>query len=174
MLARFQAEREELRLRLAVTFGRHGILTCPAGRAVRIRMTGNATEQSLEREIGEAVGSDETSNLLQGVIGRDQLAAGRRIDAVDAGKRRGRRRDPDVNLRGTGFADHADDLAGRRAPHDRIVHQHNALTGNQFANRVQFDFDAEVPDRLLRFDERSADVVVPDQTQFERRPRRRG
>ena len=55
---------------------------------------------------------------------------------------------------------HLDDLLGRRAPHDRIVHEDHALAGHDRAHRVQLHLHAEVADGLLRFDERAADVVI--------------
>ena len=48
--------------------------------------------------------------------------------------------------------------------------QHDALAFEDAAHRVQLDPDAEVADRLLRLDERAADVVVADQAHLHRQP----
>ena len=66
------------------------------------------------------------------------------------------------------------DLPARRAAHDRVVDQDDALAFEDAAHRVQLDAHAEVPDRLLRLDERAADVVVADEAHLHRDARRLG
>ena len=61
-----------------------------------------------------------------------------------------------------------DDLPAGRAAHDGVVHQDHPFALKYLPDRVQFHLDAEVPDRLLGFDERAADVVVADQPELQR------
>ena len=62
-------------------------------------------------------------------------------------------------------------LAAGRAPHNRIIDQHDAPALEQRSHRVQLQLHTEVADRLAGFDEGSADVMVPHQPEFERQPR---
>ncbi len=91
----------------------------------------------------------------------------RRVDAVVAAVHRRRRGDPDVDLLRAGLAQHAHDLARRRAADDRVVDEHDALALHDLAHGVELDLDAEVADRLLRLDERPADVVIADEAEGE-------
>ena len=45
----------------------------------------------------------------------------------------------------------------------RIVHEYHALSLNHSTHRIQFQLHAEIADRLLRLDERSADVMIANQ-----------
>ena len=83
-------------------------------------------------------------------------------------------------MAGARGADHLDDLAARRAAHQRVVDHHDAFVAQHVGLRVELDLDPEVPNRRLRLDEGAADVVVADQPHLERQacgfgiPQRRG
>ena len=123
-----------------------------------------------QREVAERVRGHVGRDLVDRVRARDELLPRRRVDAVVAGPGGGRRADAEVDLRGARRADHLHDLAARRAAHDRVVHHHDPLAGEHAAQRVQLELHAEVPDRLLRLDERAADVVGADEPHRERDP----
>ena len=69
--------------------------------------------------------------------------------------------------RGAGVAQHADDLAAGGAAHDRVVDDDDALALQDFALGVEFYFNAEIANRLLRLDERAADIMIADQAELE-------
>src|SRR6266542_3689715 len=128
-------------------------------------------EHPFRREIAQGIGSDELPDLLDRIVGGDQLAAGRRIDAVVARGHRRRRGHAHVDLADAGFAQHPHDLSGRRPAHDRVVHEDDPLALDHLADRIQLHLDAEVADGLFRLDEGPADVVVSDEPESERDPR---
>ena len=119
--------------------------------------------QPVEAEVREAVGIDELANLLDRVRRGNQLRSARRVHTVEAGRHGRRTTDAQVHFARTRRLDHLDDLPARRPPDDRVVERDDALALQDAANRVQLDPDAEVADRLLRLDERPADVVVADE-----------
>ena len=69
--------------------------------------------------------------------------------------------------RGAGFAHHLHDLHARRAAHDRIVDQHDALARDDRAIGVVLEANAEFADRLGRLDEGASDVVIADDAELE-------
>ena len=73
-----------------------------------------------------------------------------------------------MNFFRAGFAHHAHNLFRSRAAYNRIIDQNYALAFDQMAHGIQLDADAEAADRLLRFNERAADIVVAHQTEPER------
>src|SRR5207237_229707 len=79
--------------------------------------------------------------------------------------------DPQVDLSGARFAKHLHDFLRCRAADDRVVDQDDSFVFDDLAHGVQFHLHSEAPDRLLRLDERPADVVVADEPEGERNPR---
>src|SRR3989454_11951012 len=59
-------------------------------------------------------------------------------------------------------------FAARRAAHNGIVHEDDALADEQLANRVEFELHAEIANGLRWLDERPSDVVVADEPHTER------
>jgi hypothetical protein len=57
-------------------------------------------KQAVEREIGERIGLDVLANLFDGLVGGDQVALARRIDAVEAGRNGRRTTDAQVHFLG--------------------------------------------------------------------------
>src|SRR5262249_23142080 len=121
-------------------------------------------QHAVEREIAERVRSEIAADLVDLMAGGDELLPIRRVDPVVSGPLDRRRRDAHVDLAGSGVAQHANDLAARRAAHDRVVHDDDALALQHLRHRVQLDLHAEMPDALLGLDERAADVMVADQS----------
>ena len=64
-------------------------------------------------------------------------------------------------------ADEVHDLPAGGAAHNRIVYQNNALVSKNLADGVELYLDSEVADRLLGFNEGPADIVIPDQAEFQ-------
>ena len=131
-------------------------------------------------EVSEAVGGEVGVRLLPRVGRGDQVPPQRGVDPVEArvGRRGGA--DAEVDLFRPGGPDHLDDLASGRPADDGVVHDNDPFPRNDPAHGVQLDLHAEVADRLLRLDEGSPHVVVPDEAHLEgepgrlREPQRRG
>src|SRR5437899_2118598 len=128
-------------------------------------------EHAFQREVAERIGADVAADLLDAVAGPDQLLPRRRVDAVEARPLDRRRRDPHVDLAGTGAPDHPHDLAAGRPAHDGVVDDDHPPAFQHLAHRVELHLDAEVTDALLGLDERAPDVVVADQPHLVTGPR---
>jgi len=76
-----------------------------------------------------------------------------------------------MNFFCAGITHHTDDLAAGCAANNGIVDQDYALAGEQTANGIQLELDAEVAHTLFRFDECASDVMVADQPKAERQQR---
>src|SRR5208283_2927056 len=120
--------------------------------------------QSPERKIAQGIGTQEFADVFRGIGRGDQFFLGWRIDAVIAGRNCWRTTDPHVNFLGAGFTNHAHQFAAGRAAHDGIVHEHNTLSGDQTANRIQLQLHTEIANRLRWLDERTANVVIADES----------
>src|SRR5262249_35592050 len=100
-----------------------------AGRAVpdTAALGPDRRHHALVREVRDRIARDVATDLLGGMRGGDQLAAGRRVDPVEA--RMGGRRcaDPQMNLARARIAQHLDDLARRGAAHQRVIDHDHAL-----------------------------------------------
>src|ERR1019366_3377020 len=122
-----------------------GVVAGVAGVAVFVLLVvGDRLAEGTDGEIADGIGFHETADLLDVVVGGDQLGAGGRIDAVETGRNGGRAGDAYVHFAGAGLAHHADDLAAGGATHDGIVHQHDALALEQVAHRVELELEAEI------------------------------
>ena len=77
-----------------------------------------------------------------------------------------------MHLGRAGVEQHLDDLPGRRAAHDRVVHDHDALAVDDVVDRVELQLHAVLAQPLLGLDERAPDVAVLDQAVGERQPAR--
>src|SRR6266705_2082594 len=120
-------------------------------------------QHPLEREIAESVHPQVPADLLDTVIGPDQLALRGCVDAVVAGPRDRWRSDAEVYLFGAGVPDQLDQrLAGRPAD-DGVVHHHDLLPLQHLAHRIELDLHPGGASRLHRLNERAAHVVVADQ-----------
>ena len=69
-----------------------------------------------------------------------------------------------MNFASAGRADHSNDLAAGRPAHDGIIHENHPVSVDDAANRVELHLDAEMPNRLLRLNEGSPYVVIPDES----------
>ena len=77
-----------------------------------------------------------------------------------------------MDLRGTCFAQHRDDLARGRAAHDRIVDHDQALAADVLGQRVELHAHTTTALLLARLDERTADVAILHQAVAVRDARR--
>src|SRR3954466_8757174 len=116
--------------------------------------------QPVDPEVRKAVGSDVLLDLLDVELRGEQLATVSGVDAVVAGPLDGRRGDAKVHLEGARLAQHLDQLALRRAPHDGVVDHDEALAGDVLAKRVELHSYRRLPRRLARGDAAAADVAV--------------
>ena len=98
-----------------------------AGAAVRAALAANGAEQSFETEISHGIGVEKRRNLVERVRRPDEFGPLRRVHAVEAGRNRRRTADADMHLFGPCRSHHLDDLPTRRAAHDRIVDENDAL-----------------------------------------------
>src|SRR6476661_6189751 len=98
----------ELKIAGFVARERHRIDAGVAGRAVGRARTVDGAEQTAEAQVLHAVGLDEVANFIERVRRGNELAAARRIDAVEGWRDRRRATDPHVHLARAGGPDHAD------------------------------------------------------------------
>ncbi len=124
--------------------------------------------QAVDGNEGQAVGVDEGGHFGDVMLCREELFAFRRVDAVIAGMRGGRRGDAHVHFAGAGGADHFDDLAAGGAADNRIVDQDDALAFQDGAVGGMLHLHAEISNVVGRFDEGAADIVVADDAEVER------
>ena len=73
-----------------------------------------------------------------------------------------------MHLARTCLADHLDDLPAGGAAHDGVVHQDHPLVLQHRAVGGVLQLHAEMADVVGRLDEGTADIVVADDTEFER------
>src|SRR5687767_3339999 len=111
----------QLQVCVLVPWERHRVLTCIARRAVALSTRPDGFEHSRQAEVADGVSTDILADLLERVRRGDQLAATRRVDAVEAGRHGGRAANPQVNLGSSRGANHLDNLPAGGAAHQRIV-----------------------------------------------------
>ncbi|CAB4956998.1 unannotated protein [freshwater metagenome] len=75
-----------------------------------------------------------------------------------------------MDLAGTRLAEHAHEGALRVAPNDRVIDDDEALAGDDIAQGVELEPDAELANRLRRLDEGAADIGVLHEALGERDP----
>ena len=78
------------------------------------------------------------ADLLDALVGGDQLGPGGHVDAVEAGEGDRRGADAQVHLARAGRVEHLDELAGRVAAHDRVVDDDEALAGDASRRGLSF------------------------------------
>src|SRR5690606_11825511 len=117
----------ELQVRRLVLRKRDRIVTGVARRAVGAAPLPDRREQAVEAEIAETVSPDVLPDFVDAVRGGDQFGPSRCVDAVEAGRHRGRTADAHVHFLRARGPDHLDDLPAGRPPDDRLVDQHDAL-----------------------------------------------
>src|SRR5229473_1347233 len=142
-----------------------------AGGAIVALRVADSLLQSGQRNVAQRIGSDEFADFFRRAGGGDQLFARRRVHAVITRRNRGWTTDAHVHFFGAGFAYHADDFAAGGAAHNGVVHQHDALTFNQAADRVELQLHAKIADGLRRLDERASNVVIVFFSMARRNPR---
>ena len=168
---RIQLQRQ-LQVRRLVSRKRHGIDPRVARRAVLRASAADGIGEAVEAEIGHAVGVEILADFLERVRRGDQFRPARRVDAVEARRDRRRAADAHVHLACARAPHHPNDLPARRPAHDRVVDEHDAPAFEDAAHRIELHPHAEVANRLLRLDERAADVVVPNESHPHRDARR--
>ena len=135
------------------------------------RIAAGGAQHPVEGEVAQRLDAEVGADLLDRMIGRDQLVARRGIDAVVARSRDRRRGDAEMHFAGAGVADHLHQLFAGGAPHQRVVYDDDLLPLEHFAHRVELDLDLGAADLLRRMNERAPDVVVADQRVLELQPR---
>src|SRR5436190_24023029 len=82
--------------------GRDGVLPGPAGGAVALLGLADRRQHPFDAEVSERVDADVLADLLDRVVGRDQVLGVREVDPVVAAVLRGRAGDVVVDLLGGG------------------------------------------------------------------------
>ena len=90
----------------------------------------------------------------------DQLLIGGHIRPEIAGIKERRRADPHMNLLGTGFFHHRDDVCDSRSADNGIIHQNQPLSPDHRFQNTELHLDAGFPFLLARLDKRPADITV--------------
>ena len=116
-----------------VIWDRHRIRPSKQAKQNRSRGRSSADNTPPIDRYDERIGADEVTYLVDGHVRGDQLALDLRVDTVEAGVVDRRRADAQVYLGRAGCPQQADDLARRRAAHDRVVDDDQALTAHDFA-----------------------------------------
>ncbi len=114
------------------------VLTAEAGIAVIAARAADRLIDALEREVVQRVGAQLGADLRHRSAVGDHLLARGHVDPVVARMLDRRRRDPQVHLGGAGVAQHLHDLAGRVAPHDRVVDDDQALAATTSGSGLNF------------------------------------
>ena len=91
-----------------------------------------------------------------------------RIDAIEAGMRRRRAGDAEMDFFRAGIAHHLHDFLRSRATHDGIVHQHHALAFQLRAIGIVLQAHAQMSDAIRRLDECAPDIMIADDAELER------
>src|SRR5439155_11015915 len=142
----------------------HRVLAGEAGGAEAVLWLLDGAHQGLDREVREAVRADVLADLLDLLLGGDQLPLRRHVDAEVAGVADRRGADAHVHLFRARLAQHLDDFRGRRATDDRVVDDDEALALDHLPHRVELQVYTLVAHALVRLDEGAADVAVLDET----------
>ena len=106
-------------------------------------------DHPLHRQVAEGVGADELAHLLDRQIRGHELGARRHVDAVEARPLDRRAGDARVDLGGARLAERLHELPRRRAAHDRVVDDHEALAADHVGDRVQLQLHPALAQRLL-------------------------
>src|SRR6202008_2977616 len=114
-----------------------------------------------------AVRLDVQPHLLNCHCVCEQLFPVRGIAAIEAGMRGWRAWDREMTFRGAGIANQLDDLLRSRPAHDRIVHQHDALSLQNRSIWIVLEPDAEMANALRGLDESAANIMVADDAELE-------
>ena len=73
-----------------------------------------------------------------------------------------------MDFRGASRPDHLYDFPACRSADEGVIDEDHALSFQQVPHWIELHFDTEMPDRLARFNECSANVVVANQAEGER------
>src|SRR5208282_5606755 len=146
-----------------------GILSRIAGRAVGGFLAIRARFfETFDREIGKRVGDDETANLVDGFVGRDQFFFRRRVHSVEAGRDGRRAGNPHVDFFRAGVANHADNFLAGGAAHNGVIDQNDSLARDKAADGVEFQLHTKVAHGLLRLNKSTSDVVIANKPEPKR------
>ncbi len=125
----------------------------------------------VDREVVQRGRADVDAHLLdRAVRGRELVLVGH-VDAVEARRDDGRRRDADVHLGRARVEEHLHELARRVPADDRVVDDDDPLPVD-LVERVELHADPLLAHALLGLDEGARDVAVLDERLVERDSRR--
>src|SRR5665647_3081396 len=140
-----------------------GVVAVEAGAAELAPRQAGAGLQTVEREVVEAGGADVVADLIDRLVGGDELGARGHVDAVVAGILDRRRADAQVHLFGAGAEQHVDELARGVAAHDGVVDHDEALAADHGAQRIELHADAHLAQLVVGLDEGAVHVAVLDE-----------
>ena len=126
------------------------------------RSTGGR-DHSLEIEIADGIGAEIFSDFVHRALVGEKLFGIGKVDAVIAGKFVRRTTDAHVNFLRAGLSQGDYSRAGRRAAHDRVIHDNHAFALHGLHDEIQFHAHIEVANALGGLDEGAADVVIANE-----------
>src|SRR4029077_18414841 len=153
---------------VAFVFEVNGVVAAEAGVAEAVFLAAEFRVHPFAAQVSEGVRFDKVADVFDRAGRRDEFRARRGIDAVIAGADGGRRADTHMDFFGARVAQHPDDLTARGAADDGVIYHHDSFPAEHFFWRFELDLDAKVANRLLRFDERPADVMVANEPELQR------
>src|SRR5919112_1093619 len=139
---------------------RRRVVAVEAGAAEAVLSLFCGGDHRIRREGGKGSGPDLGSDLLHGQVRAYELIRTIHVDAVVARTFDRGRRDPEVDLGGTGLQEQLDQLAAGVAAHDGVVHDDYSVAFDHAWQRVQLEPDAELAHTIGRLDEGPSDVAV--------------
>src|SRR6478609_5905397 len=72
-----------------------------------------------------------------------------------------------MNFLGSGAAHHSYNLSAGCTANDGVVNQNHSLTFKQIVNGVKFQPNSKIANALLRFNERTTDIVIANEAEAE-------
>src|SRR5947207_220402 len=144
-----------------------GIIAGKTGEAKFVYRSPGRAHHPFDVEITETIDAEIFPDFFHRHLVRDQLLRIGKIDSVMAGEAVWRTAHPHVHFLGAGLAQVYHSGARGCAAHNRIVDHHHAFPRHHFLNQIQFHPHVEIADELTRLQERSTDIVIPNERVFE-------
>src|ERR1019366_5032397 len=126
------------------------IIARVTSRAIRdlLSLTASLLE-AFQREVSQGICANVVANLVDGLVGGDELLFRRRVDAVITGRDRGRTGNAHVHFLRPSAADHAHNLPAGMPPDDRVIDQPDAFPLQKRAAWIKLQLDPKVRPALV-------------------------
>src|SRR5215208_1500722 len=139
---------------------RRRVVAVEAGAAEAVLSLLCGGDHRIRREVGQGGCPDLGPDLFHGQVRAHELIRTIHVDAVVAGAFDRGRRDPEVDLGGTGLEEQLDQLAAGVAAHDGVVHDDHPVAFDHARQRVELEPDAELAHTVGRLDKSPPYVAV--------------